>query len=170
MDSRERVFKAMNLQTPDRVPLMASPSWGFVMVQNPLINPIDMWYNNMNRYPVAFCNISKRFHFDGVKIPGAGLVPLNQGEIDTIVKEGIDGIVINLKNGNSCTFCRDELPRYQYGGNPEKDINEFDPESIPEQLGYHPVSTRLRMNLQRSPDGRISEIKKAREAEAKKAK
>jgi len=116
----------------------------------------------MNRYPVAFCNISKRFHFDGVKIPGAGLVPLNQGEIDTIVKEGIDGMIINFKNGNSCTFCRDELPRYQYGRNPEKDINEFDPESIPEQLEYHPVSTSLRMDLQGSPDGRISEIKKAR--------
>lgn len=163
MNSRERVFKAMNLQTPDRVPLMASPSWGFVLVQNPLIDPIDMWYNHMNRYPVAFCNISKRFHFDGVKIPGAGLVPLNQGEIDTIVKEGIDGMVINFKNGNSCTFCRDELPRYRYGGNPEMDINEFDPESIPEQLEYHPVSTSLRMDLQGSPDGRISEIKKARE-------
>jgi uroporphyrinogen-III decarboxylase len=163
MNSGERVHNAMMLKKPDRVPLMASPSWGFILVQNPQIDPVHMWYNHMTLYPQAFCNISKKFHFDGVKIPGAGLAPLNKADIDNIDKEGTDGTVINFKNEDSCTFGRDELPRYQFKINPEKDINEFNPESIPEQLEYHPVSTRLRMNLQRSPDDRVSEIIKARE-------
>jgi len=45
MNSRERVFKAMNLQTPDRVPLMASPSWGFILLHNPLTDPLNVLLN-----------------------------------------------------------------------------------------------------------------------------
>ena len=163
MNSRERVFKAMKLQTPDRVPLMASPSWGFVLVQNSPIDPVDMWHNHMNLYPEAFCNISKRFHFDGVKIPGVGLAPLDREKVIAIDQGKAEGTVIYFKNGDSCTYCPDELPRYQYKAAPEIDINEFNPDSIPEELAYHPVSTRLRMNLRESPDGRVSEIIKARE-------
>lgn len=93
----------MRLKTPGLVPLMASPSWGFVLVQNSMIDPVDMWHNHRNSYPEAFCKISKRFHFDGVKIPGAGLVPLNQDRIPYINKENAEGTVISFDNGDTCT-------------------------------------------------------------------
>jgi len=162
MNSRERVVKAMRLQIPDRVPIMASPSWGFVLLQNSVIDPVDMWYNHQNSYPESFCSISRRFHFDGVKIPGVGLAPLNRQEIDTINQEEVNGKIINFKNGDSCTFCKDELPRYRHKLSPEKDIYEFNPNLIPEVLEYHPVSTRLRMYLQESLGGRVNEIRHAR--------
>ncbi len=161
MNSRELLSRAMRLQTPVRVPLMASPSWGFVLVQNPVIDPVDLWHNHHNSYPEAFCNVTKRFHFDGVKIPGAGLLPLNHGNIAGICNESNEGTVITFTDGDSCTFLRDELPRYHFKVIPETDIDELDPDTIPEKIKYHPVSTRLRMYLQESPVGRINEIRAA---------
>jgi len=159
LNSRERMSKAMRLETPDRVPLMCPPSWGFVLLQNPWIDPIDLWHNHRKCYPKAWCNISKRFHFDGVKIPGVGLAPLDREKVETINKEQYKGTVINYSNGDSCTYCSDELPRYHYKLTPEADINEFNPDSIPEKLAYHPVSTRLRMCLQDAPAERVAEIR-----------
>lgn len=162
LNSRERISKAMRLEHPDRVPLMAPPSWGFVLLQNSGIDPVDLWHNHGNCYPVAFCNISKRFHFDGVKIPGVGLAPLDREKVKTIHKEINKGILINFNNGDSCIYHMDELPRFYHKNAPEVDINEFNPDSIPEKLAYHPVSTRLRMYLMDTPAGRIDEIRQAR--------
>lgn len=162
MNSRERLSKAMRLEKPDRVPLMAPPSWGFVLLQNPGIDPADLWHNHRGCYPEAFCNISKRFHFDGVKIPGVGLAPLEGAKVKTIHKDQNKGTVINFNNGDSCTYHIDELPRYHYKFAPEADINNFNPDTIPEKLAYHPVSTRLRMYLNDAPSERVAEIRQAR--------
>ena len=152
----------MRLETTDRVPLMCPPSWGFVLLQNPRTDPVDLWHNHNKCYPETFCNISKRFHFDGVKIPGVGLAPLDWEKVKTIDKKQYEGTVVNFNNGDSCTYHRDELPSYRYQSDPEADINKFNVDSIPEKLTYHPVSTRLRMYLQDAPADRVTEIRQAR--------
>ena len=163
MDSLERMEKAMRLSKPDRVPLMCQPSWGFVLMQNPDIDPVDLWHNHNDAYPKAFCNISKRFHFDGVLIPGIGLRSSKKQDIDYMDRKENGDVVIHFINGDTCTYCRDDLPRYSYKKNPEVDIEEFNPDSIGEKLEYHPVSTRLRMWMQHTPEGRVAEIRKTRE-------
>ncbi len=42
MDGKERMARAMNLEKPDRVPLMCQPSWGFILKQVPGIDPVDL--------------------------------------------------------------------------------------------------------------------------------
>lgn len=163
MNSLERMEKAMRLGKPDRVPLMCQPSWGFVLKQNPDIDPVDLWHNHNDAYPKAFCNISKRFHFDGALIPGIGLRSLKQQEVVDIDKKENEDVVVEFIDGDTCTYCRDDLPRYSHKKNPEVNIEEFDPDSISEKLEYHPVSTRLRMWMQNTPEGRVAEIRKARE-------
>ena len=128
MNSFERMHKAMNLETPDRVPLMCQPSWGLVLKQNPGINPVDLWHNHNKSYSTAFCNISKRYHFDGVLIPGVGLAPLKRENVANTYKDLKGDVVLDFKNGDSCTYCCDDLPRYKYKLTPEVDIEEFNPE------------------------------------------
>ncbi len=153
----------MKLETPDRVPLMCQPSWGFVLKQNKKIDPVDLWHNHDRAYPVEFCKISKRFHFDGVLIPGIGLRPLDQALVSNVDKSGDGDISLTFKNGDSCTYCKDDLPRYEYKKAPEVDIAEFNPDTISKTLEYHPVSTHLRMWLQNTPEGRVAEITQTRE-------
>ena len=163
MNSAERMSKAMRLETPDRIPLMCQPSWGFVLKQNQHIDPVDLWHNHNGTYPMEFCNISKRFHFDGVLIPGIGLASLKHEEVTNIGKKQNGDVIVDFKNGDSSVYCKDDLPRYNHSVAPEVDINDFNPDSISEKLEYHPVSTRLRMWLQNTPEGRIAEIRQTRE-------
>ena len=162
MNSTERMSKAMRLETPDRVPLMCQPSWGFVLKQNRDIDPVDLWHNHSRTYPMEFCNISRRFRFDGVLIPGVGLKPFNHENVSNFGKTMNGDVFIVFKNGDSCIYCNDDLPRYQYKKAPEVDIAEFNPDSISETLAYHPVSTHLRMWIQNTPEGRIAEIRQSR--------
>uniref|UniRef100_UPI0032166213 uroporphyrinogen decarboxylase family protein n=1 Tax=uncultured Draconibacterium sp. TaxID=1573823 RepID=UPI0032166213 len=163
MNSFERMHKAMSLETPDRVPLMCQPSWGLVLKLNPDISPVDLWYNHNKSYPTAFCNISNRFHFDGVLIPGVGLAPLKRENVANNYKDSKGDEIIDFKNGDSCTYCSDDLPRYKYKIAPEVDIDEFNPNLISERLEYHPPSNWLKMHLQDTPEGRIAEVRQARE-------
>ena len=153
--------KAMMLRTPDRVPIMCPISFGFVLVQNPQISPIDLWHNHEASYTEALCNISKRFHFDGVRTPHNIVAPLDQskvGFIDTSSKEKI----VNYKNGDSCIFCNDDLPRYKFKLAPERDFDLFDPDSISEKFEFYPVSTRCRLYTREDSLGIESEIRQAR--------
>lgn len=163
MDSAERMYRAMRLETPDRVPLMCQPSWGFVLKQNKGIDPVDLWHNHNRTYPVEFCNVSKRFHFDGVLIPGIGLRPLDQALVSKHDERADGETRLTFKNGDSCTYCHDDLPRYEYKKASEVDIATFNPDTIKETLEYHPVSTHLRFWLRDTPEGRIAEIPQTRE-------
>jgi uroporphyrinogen-III decarboxylase len=162
MTSRERIARAMHLERPDRVPVMCQPSWGFVLLQNPGLDPIDLWHNHDGAYAKAFCTVTERFGFDGVMIPGVGLSPLDMGTVKRIDRRNSEGPVVTFKNGDRCIYCRNELPRYLHAGRPEADIETFDPEEIPERLAYHPPSNHLRMWLNESAPGRVAELRQSR--------
>jgi hypothetical protein len=156
------MLAAMRLKTPDRVPLMAPISFGFVLVQNPFIDPVDLWHNHENSYTKALCNISKRFRFDGVRTPHNGVAPLDRSKVN-FINQKRNETVVNFKNGDSCTFCKDDLPRYNLKLAPEMDFDKFNPDSIPEKFEYYPVSTRCRLYTQETPAGCVSEIRQARD-------
>jgi hypothetical protein len=158
MTSSERIRSAMNLSTPDRVPLMCQPSWGFVLTQFPDIDPVDLWHNKDGIYPRAFADISTRFHFDGVLIPAVGLASLEEEKVfrkDPVFPEGP---AVYFKNGDRCIYCRDDLPRYAYNTPPEISIDELDPEKIPDTISFHTPSNHLRMWIDEDPTGRVAEI------------
>ena len=163
MTSADRIRTAMRLSTPDRVPLMCQPSWGFVLTQMPEINPVDIWHNKDQVYTRAFADISTRFRFDGVLIPAVGLAALDENRVvrkDMVFPEGP---AVYFDNGDFCVYCRDDLPRYQYNRAPEITIDELDPEEIPETIRFHPPSNHLRMWINEDLPGRTVEIAQARE-------
>ena len=154
---------AMRLEKPDRVPLMCQPSWGFVLKQVPGLDPVALWHNTDGEYSRAFCELSERFHFDGVLIPAVGLAPLDKGLVSHWDPENSEGPVVKFGNGDSCTYCRDDLPRYQHAIPPEITIDELDPDQIPENISYLPPSTRLRIKLNKDSYGRVAEIHQSKE-------
>jgi hypothetical protein len=158
MNGAERMAKAMKLEKPDRVPLMCQPSWGFVLKQLPWLNPVDLWHNRDGAYAEAFCKISRRFHFDGVLIPAVGLAPLEKGEVTNFESDYDDGPRAFFKNGDSCIYCHDDLPRYQHAFPPEVKIEDLDPDQVPDTISFLPPSNRLRMWLNKDAYGRVAEI------------
>ena len=163
MNSAERIRAAMNLSTPDRVPLMCQPSWGFVLTQFPGIDPVGLWYNRDGIYPRAFADISERFHFDGVLIPAVGLAALDEGQVVRKDPFFPQGPSILFNSGDRCIYCRDDLPRYQYKVPPEISIEDLDPEKIPDTISFHPPSNHLRMWMNQDLPGRVIEVSQCSE-------
>lgn len=157
MTSRERMEAAMWLQKPDRVPVMCQPSWGFVLKELPDLDPIDFWHNRDGAMARAFCEISRRFGFDGVMMPAVGAAPLRN--VTRIDRQNPEGPVVYFQNGDQCVYCRNDLPRYSHAQPPEVDIESFDPATIPATLTYLPPTNHLRFWL---GDDRVAEIRQAR--------
>ncbi|KAF0237250.1 MAG: Uroporphyrinogen decarboxylase [Prolixibacteraceae bacterium] len=66
MTSKERINAAMNLQHPDRVPLMCQFSIGSMMIQlKP--NPVDFWYDK-NIFAEGLITLCEKFKFDGILV------------------------------------------------------------------------------------------------------
>ncbi|MBI4624966.1 MAG: hypothetical protein HY736_17335 [Verrucomicrobia bacterium] len=162
LTSRQRVAAAMRLEHPDRVPVMCQPSWGFVLKQIPDLDPIDFWHNHGGAMARGFCEISRRFGFDGVMIPAVGAAPLDAAAVERIDRDFPEGPLVYFRNGDSCVYCRNELPRHTHAVPPETDIESFDPAGIAGRLTYHPPSTRLRMQLCDDAAGRVAELTQAR--------
>ena len=152
----------MRLEKPDRVPVMCQPSLGFVLRQLPEIDPIDLWHNHGGALARGFCEISRRFGFDGVLLAAVGAAPLDESTVQRIDRTNPEGPVVYFKNGDSCLYCRNDLPRYTHARPPEQEIADLDPVKVAAQLSYHPPSTHLRMYLAPGAAGRVAELRQAR--------
>lgn len=152
----------MRLERPDRVPVMCQPALGFVLRQMPELDPIDVWHNHGGALARGFCEISRRFGFDGVLIPAVGAAPLDERTVRRIDRQDPEGPVVYFNNGDHCHYCRNDLPRYMHATPPEREIGDLDPAAVAEQLSYHPPSTRLRMQMAQGTAGRVAELTQAR--------
>lgn len=66
MTSKERINAAMNLQHPDKVPLMCQFSIGNMMIQlKP--NPVDFWYDK-NIFAEGLITLCEKYKFDGILV------------------------------------------------------------------------------------------------------
>lgn len=160
--SRSRLAAAMRLERPDRVPVMCQPSLGFVLRQLPELDPIDVWHNHDGALARGFCEISRRFGFDGVLIPAVGAAPLDEEQVSRIDRTQPEGPVVHFRNGDRCVYCRNDLPRYTHAVPPERELADLDPAAIAEPLAYHPPSTRLRMQLGEGAAARVAELTQSR--------
>ena len=66
LTSKQRVNLAMNLQKPDRVPLMCQFSIGS-MLQLLRADPVEFWYN-ANVFADGLVKLCRQFKFDGILI------------------------------------------------------------------------------------------------------
>ena len=160
--ARTRLAAAMRREHPDRVPVMCQPSVGFVLRQLPDLDPIDLWHNHGGALARGFCEISRRFGFDGVLIPAVGAAPLDERTVLRIDRAHPEGPLVYFRNGDRCVYCRNDLPRYTHAAPPERELGDLDPAAIAAQLSYHPPSTHLRMHLAEGAVGRVAELRQAR--------
>ena len=84
--SKERVNFAMNLQKPDRVPLMCQFSIG-CMLQQLKQDPVKFWYDK-NIFADGLIELCKRFEFDGILVSLHG--HSNNWKNNLIKKEKLD--------------------------------------------------------------------------------
>ena len=145
MTSKERIIAAMNLETPDRIPLMCQFSIGSMMIQLKT-NPYLFWYDK-HVYTDGLIELCRKFKFDGILVSLHGHSVKwkeNLDEIETLK----DGYKLHYNNRTEIHTLAD-LPLVEFKKSKiEKDIYDIDIEKdIPAKLNYIPVSPGLYFDL-----------------------
>ncbi|MEN8230296.1 MAG: uroporphyrinogen decarboxylase family protein [Bacteroidota bacterium] len=157
MNPRERVRKAMNMEQPDRVPVMSQFSIGFMnqQLKETGITPMELWYD-VDRYAEALLLLRKRFDFDGI------LVSLHGHDLkwrEKIVKlEMVDGMEKATFKDRTETFLDDDLLVGHFFEPRVKKLEDIDPESIPDKLDYIPASIGCYIFVDKTDPYRIFDI------------
>ncbi len=138
MTPRERILKAMNMEKPDRVPVMSQFSIGFMnqQLKETNITPMELW-NDADKYAEALIWLMERFDFDGILVSLHGHDP-NWKEKAKI--EIVDGVEVAIFHNRKEIYVDDDLPVGEFFEDTVVDIDTFDINEIPEELDYIPVS------------------------------
>jgi len=131
MKSKKRIETAMNLGTPDRVPVMCQLSTGHYFI-NSGISPIDIWFTSEG-FAEALVRLQKNYKFDGILINLPGRDPDYKKYILNI-EEKADEFVVKWKNGCFTIVPRNDNPHY-YQPDGSRHFPSFD-DLNPEKLFY----------------------------------
>jgi uroporphyrinogen-III decarboxylase len=146
LSPRERVLAAMNLQQPDKVPLMCQFSIG-AMMQQLKPSPADFWYDG-EIFARGLVELCERFRFDGILVSLHGHNPhwmADTVRIDDIEEGRQEVIYENRKEIHSWT----DLPVVKfYNKGEERSVSSVDvSKEIPSFIDYIPVSQDLHFRL-----------------------
>ena len=138
MTPRERIVTAMNMETPDRVPVMCQFSIGFMIQQlkETDITPMELW-NDADKYAEGLIWLLKEFNFDGILVSLHGHDPKWREKAKI---EIVDGIEVATFHNRKETYVDDDLPVGEFFEEPFIDVDTFDVNEIPEELPFLPVS------------------------------
>lgn len=130
MNSRKRVNDAMNLQFPDRVPVMCQLSLGHYFLHSKKVNPIDIWYTTEG-FATALVELQKRYRFDGILVNLPGRDPDYENHIDHL-EEKDNQTIIHWQDGSYTEFSHDDVPHYyqQDGNRYFPTFDELDPDKL----------------------------------------
>jgi len=141
MISKERMKRAMEMKEPDRVPVMCQISIGHMLLQTG-VSPAEFW-NSGELFAESLLEMRKIYNFDGILVSLHGHSPHWRKKVAKIKLEK-NAETIHWKNGDVTFFPYDDLPRhYPFKKKSQPSISEFDPESIPEEIDFIPVSQGL---------------------------
>jgi uroporphyrinogen-III decarboxylase len=146
MTSKERILAAMNLQRPDRVPLMCQFSIGCMMEQlHP--DPVAFWYDQQT-FADGLIELRERFRFDGILVSLHG--HSDDWKRDLLSREELGEGSVRLEYPDRTELhCWQDLPVVTFRS-PRKslDLESVDVErDISGQLDYIPVSHNLYFRL-----------------------
>lgn len=145
MSSKERMMKAMNLEAPDRVPVMCQMSIGHMLLQTGH-RPLELWFSK-DVFAEALLELRDIYRFDGILISLHGH---SSQWMEKILKIEMDKNqeVVTWKNGDRTVFPPDDLPRYYPARiNPSPLIEDVDPNAIGERVDFIPVSQGLYFSI-----------------------
>jgi len=135
MDSRTRILKAMNMEYPDRVPLMCQFSIGFMnqQLKDYGITPMELWLD-ANRYAEALCCLRELCGFDGILASVHGHHANWKEQINRV--QIIEGIEVAYYNDRMEKYPDNDLPSAQFFDETKKNIEEVNPDHLPDDLDY----------------------------------
>ena len=126
---------------PDRVPVMCQMSIGHMLLRTGA-SPSAFW-NSAEVFAAGLVELRRAYHFDGILISLHGHSPDWETKVSRLGREG-PAEVVHWKSGDRTVFPPDDLPlHYPLKPRPFQSVAEFDPESIPDEIDYIPVSQGL---------------------------
>lgn len=139
MTSRERILKAMELQHPDRVPLMCQFSWGFMnqQLKGTGISPMELWLD-AHKYADGLMILRDRFKFDGILVSVHGHFENWKSRIGEI--EIHNGMEVATFPDRRESYPEDDLPSAEFLNRSNPGIEDFDINELPEEIDYIPAS------------------------------
>ena len=141
---RQRVRDAMDLRSPDRVPLMCQVSIGHMLLQLD-VSPLEFWHD-VNVFAEGLIKLREIYDFDGVLVSLHGHDPDWKKKIRSrSVIAGAEEIV--WQSEEHIRYLPDDLPRPMNAEIRHPLLNEFDEKELPTTLGYIPVSQGLRFAI-----------------------
>jgi uroporphyrinogen-III decarboxylase len=145
MTPKERMAAAMDRRVPDGVPVMCQMSVGHMLVQTGL-PPAEFWHS-ARAFAEALVALSSVYGFDGILVSLHGHSP--DWERSIVRRDrGPDGERIRWKNGDLTEYPADDLPVHRPArAQARPELAAFDPDSMPSQASYIPVSQGLRFAL-----------------------
>jgi len=131
MTGHDRVQVAMNLGTPDRVPVFCQLAIGHYFLFSG-VTPFDIWFRSEG-FAEALVALQRRYQFDGILINLPGRDPDFEVHIDRIErKEDVRETWVWWANGNYTRLPDDDNPHY-FQSNGERyypTFSEVDPETL----------------------------------------
>jgi len=145
MTPKERVKSAMDLQFPDKIPLMCQFSFGHMLLQLN-ISPVEFWFDK-SAFAEGLIKLRNIYDFDGILISLHGHNPAWKDLI--LSYENNDGKeVAKLHNGDKIIFPGDDLPQYVFSKRKSLPVlNEISIDDLPVTLDYIPVSRDLHFQI-----------------------
>ncbi|MFA7288262.1 MAG: uroporphyrinogen decarboxylase family protein [Melioribacteraceae bacterium] len=141
MTSKERMICAMNLEVPDRIPVMAQFSIGF-MLQQLNVSPSEFWFDK-NVFKKGLIKLREEFGFDGILVSLFGHDPYWKSHLHKVEKTESEEIII-WDNGDIISCPNNDLPIYNFFNEIDRsDIDNLITNHLPEKLNYIPVSQNL---------------------------
>jgi hypothetical protein len=147
MTPKERMAAAMAGSVPDRVPVMCQMSVGHMLLQTG-IPPSEFWHSAA-AFAEGLLELRSFYGFDGILVSLYGHDP---GWPRRVVRfeRSIEGELLRWANGDETFFPFDDLPVFRPAASPARpDFVRFDPDALPVEIGYIPVSQGLRFILDR---------------------
>lgn len=147
MTPRERIRAAMNLEVPDRVPVMAQLSIGHMLVQlgSP---PVEFWHDEAV-FADGLVRLREMYGFDGILVSLHGHDPDWRNHVrERKIVEGEE--MVHWKNGDVFVYPPDDLPRPLSPSPPAVTLPGLSPSGLPGVLEYIPVSQGLRFHIHAS--------------------
>ena len=157
MIPRERILAAMNFEIPDRVPVMCQMSIGHMLQQLPEVSPVDFWFD-VNTFAEGLIKLRAQYDFDGILVslyghkknlePARRTYSFEAGGNDFQKRTEENGNEVLYADDRKYIFTREDLPFPEfYSERLFPSISEIDPEIIPNELDYIPVSSGLHFKI-----------------------
>ena len=135
----------MDLQKPDRVPLMCQFSIGS-MLQQLRPDPVEFWYDR-NVFAAGLISLCREFRFDGILVSLYGHA--DKWKENLIKRLPMDGGIRLAFSDRTVIHSMNDLPLVKFNDNRiPPGIDDIDPEKdIPSDIDYIPVSGNLHFDL-----------------------